>query len=427
VVAAVVVVVLILAALVALRSQVPGDIVVTPTSQPSTTGTASSPTATASAAASTPAASQGPALVTTTPMGTLRGQIAWVTRAASLPTPATGRALTNYELWAVPLDGSAPRMAVRYQSSFVEQNMFDFRDTNILRRQFSPDGRRAVLSVSDGAQNQELRVINLETGAISIPFPGSHVDVDVAWSPDGSRLAFVRRVPVAGGVGSGAIWVANVDGSNARMLRSGGQASPPRLFGWLPDSQRLAFDPVNFEHAYIAVLDMSGTASPQGYEVNSVDPASWRTGSPALTVGINLSGNVGDHFQIVAADAPDQRSPRIVADVTTNPNDRTITGVRDPRWDPAGSQTLIYVEDGTQGSFVIADLSAGTTKRVSSRVGRADWLPSGDGIVTIEEHPSTAPRSVYVWEKDGRLRKSGLVIDANLTDYTLTDLAARTY
>ena len=432
-VAAVAAVVLILAAVVGLRSQNPSSVTATPTTQSSgnsatptvqtsATSAAVSPTPTASVAA-TPSVTQGTALVTT-PLGVLRGQIVWVTRAVSTPSPANLRAVMEYQLWALPLDGSLARMAVRYQSSFAEQGTFDYRDTNILRRQFSPDGRRVVLSVSDGGQNQELRVINLETGAVSVLFPGSHVDVDAAWSPDGSKIAFVRRAS-----GTGEVWVANADGANAKMLKAGGPASPPRLFGWLPDSQRLSLVPQVFEQARIAVLDLNGNVTPgPGYNTNSVDPASWRNGSPALAVGINASGNPPEHFQIVVSNGPDEQSPRIVADVNmSGQTDRTVTGVRDPRWDPAGSQTLIYVEDGTQGSLVIADLSAGTKKQVSGRVSRADWLPNGDGIVSIEEHPSTAPKTVNVYERDGRIRKSDLFLQLNDFDHTLTDLAARTY
>jgi len=417
--------------LLATRSPSP---TVTASSTPISSATTLSPFVTATSTASaTATASPSPVSgVATFPLGPLRGQIAWVTRTSLAAAGSREqRAVWDYELWALPLDGSTPRLAVRYQSGFRMQNTFDVRDTNILRRQLSPDGRRVLLSVATGANgaNQELRIINLETGAISVPFPtGARVDVDAAWSPDGTRIAFVRREAAVGRVAFGDLWVANVDGSGARMLKAGGQASPLRLWGWLPDSQHIAFDPVNFEHAYLAVLDMNGVASPQGYEVNSVDPASWRNGSPALAAGINVSGNVLDHFQIAISDAPDQRPQQIVADVTTSPNDNTITGVRDPRWDPSGSRTLIYVEDGTQGSFVIVDLDARTTKRVSGRVARADWLPNGEAIVSLEEHPSTAPRSVYVWERDGRLRKSGLFVEATpTTPYTLTDLAARSY
>ncbi|HAF11290.1 MAG TPA: hypothetical protein DCK98_14575 [Chloroflexi bacterium] len=58
----------------------------------------------------------------------------------------------------------------------------------------------------------------------------------------------------------------------------------------------------------------------------------------------------------------------------------------------------------------------------------ADWMSNGDGIVTLEVHPATAPLSVYVYERDGRLRAQPppLVIP-NDTRNVLTDLAARAY
>jgi len=62
-------------------------------------------------------------------------------------------------------------------------------------------------------------------------------------------------------------------------------------------------------------------------------------------------------------------------------------------------------------------------------VAYADWLSNGDAIVTLEVHPATAPLSVYVYERDGRLRaQPSLFLNIpNDTIYVLTDLAARAY
>lgn len=396
--------------------------------------------------AAPPTASSSTAAVTAFPLGPLRGQIAWVSRTLPIVTPATpppsgARAVVSYELWALPLDGSAPRLAVRYRSAFTARFNLDQRDTNILRRQFSTDGRRVVLSVatSDDGTSQELRVIDLEAGAVAIPLPQSfptatRLDVNPAWSPDGAHIAFVR-LSVTGTAGE--LWVSNPDGGAAKVIWTGCNAcqpssplihrasAPPRIYGWLPDSQHIGFDPVNFEHGYYATIDLNGaTTEPAAFFVNTVDPASWRNLAFAVSTE---GGNGSGRTQILVSENPQQRYPQIVADVTVNPNDNNVTGVHDPRWDPKGEPLLIYTEYGIEASFVIVDLGARTTKKVSGRVTYADWMPNGDGIITLEEHPSTAPKSVNVYERDGRIRTSGLFLDSTNTNYTVTDITARSY
>jgi hypothetical protein len=113
--------------------------------------------------------------------------------------------------------------------------------------------------------------------------------------------------------------------------------------------------------------------------------------------------------------------------VVVNPNDNTVSGVRSPRWDPSGRDRLIYLEAGVQGSFVLADIAGSTKKQVGGRVAFAEWMPDGSAIVTLEEHPSTAPLSVYVYDRDGMpLVDRHFLSDTDFT-YRLSDLAPRAY
>ncbi|HLQ05398.1 MAG TPA: hypothetical protein VK197_07070, partial [Verrucomicrobiae bacterium] len=121
---------------------------------------------------------------------------------------------------------------------------------------------------------------------------------------------------------------------------------------------------------------------------------------------------------------------RNVANVIVNPNDNTVTGVRSPRWDPSGRDRLIYLEEGIQASFVLADISSVTTikKQAGGRVRRAEWMPDGSAIVALEEHPSTAPLAVWVYDADARLLIDALFLpNADNSGYSLSDLAPRAY
>jgi WD40 repeat protein len=365
------------------------------------------------------------------PQGRLTGKIAWVTKvvAGGPGTPGGQSGSALLELWAISLDRSAPRLAARYRSTQTNSfgSMFD---TNILRRQFSPDGRRLVLSVSTGAgaNGHGLAVIDLEAGRLATMIGGSNErELTPAWSPDGRLIAFIR--PLVTTLAS-EIWIVAPDGSGARRLRTGTVGTSNRVFGWTADSRRIGFSPVDFESTTYALIDLNGIESPPLRAIlNSGDAVDWRAREPGFAVSTTDSPYTPTRSDIIIGTDPASAS-RSVADVVVNPSDNTVTGVRNPRWDPSGRDRLIYLQNGIQGSFVLTDISSSnvTRKQAGGRAAFAEWLADGSGIVTLEEHPSTAPLSVYVYDADAKLVASGLFLpNPNNEGYRLADLAARSY
>ncbi|MCA0354156.1 MAG: DPP IV N-terminal domain-containing protein [Chloroflexi bacterium] len=122
--------------------------------------------------------------------------------------------------------------------------LFDFSD--VLRRipfsgdfDWSPDDQRLVISVlreSQAGFRNELILFDLATEQ-QTPLT-SQTDTDdftPVWSPDGTKIAFVRRTRE---VPRGEIWVVNADGSEPRAITAGGgydNVDPQ----WTPDSQQL--------------------------------------------------------------------------------------------------------------------------------------------------------------------------------------------
>jgi len=115
---------------------------------------------------------------------------------------------------------------------------------------FSPDGDRLVFVRLGGNGQAGIFVTNVDgSGLRRISPPGMLVD-DIfggSWSPDGSRILFVARETEDH---HKAIWVVNADGTSPHQLRiegtCGGPLSDPGSFGcyspsWSPDGTKIVF------------------------------------------------------------------------------------------------------------------------------------------------------------------------------------------
>jgi WD40 repeat protein len=99
---------------------------------------------------------------------------------------------------------------------------------------WSPDGTRFVF----GARGGMLYSLDVRSGADSllVRLPGEHLDsVDlIAWSPDGAHIAVMNDL----GLGGGRLYVMGADGSNVRVLAGDFDSMG---VAWSPDGTRLAY------------------------------------------------------------------------------------------------------------------------------------------------------------------------------------------
>jgi Tol biopolymer transport system component len=129
---------------------------------------------------------------------------------------------------------------------------------------WSPDGTK-VAFVSDfttsGHGEKQVFVmpvaggedtINLATQISDFPKESKTID-DLAWSPDGSRIAFTR----GNNAGDDKVWVENADGTSVFPLEIGGGGAK-RHPAWSPDSSKIAYAVVKNEPEQVYVAPSIG-------------------------------------------------------------------------------------------------------------------------------------------------------------------------
>ena len=237
---------------------------------------------------------------------------------------------------------------------------------------WSPDGTRLAYSliVSRGGNgavwtgseaDAGMHVLDLRTGATTLiaPCPRAtcgEID-DPAWSPDTSQIAYAR---------SGAIWIMNADGTGARSVATTpGSGSP----SWSPDGQSLVF-------AAESTFDGSGVV---------LFSVPIEGGAPAPLI-LPVAGGIS-----IAGTEPE-----------LSPDGSAVAFV-----EPASTGPMA----GPDGRLVVADLVRGTstTIRVGPRrlaeVGPPTWSPDGteiattvDGVLyTVRPNGTGATELAHAW------------------------------
>jgi len=142
------------------------------------------------------------------------------------------------------------------------------------RPSWSPDGQRLLYSSVRGANLSAVYVVGVD-GRNEQKLIDSATDP--VWSPDGGQIAYLA---VQGGAES--VAVADADGSNQRVLRSG-----ESLFGhlaWSPDGAWIAFGSRQGTSLHLMMIrpDGSGEHPASTGGVQAYDPA-WRPAGPPPT------------------------------------------------------------------------------------------------------------------------------------------------
>lgn len=248
--------------------------------------------------------------------------------------------------------------------------------------------------------------INLATQISDFPKEGKTID-DLAWSPDGSRIAFTR----GNNSGDDKVWVENADGTSVFPLEIGGGGAK-RHPTWSPDSSKIAYAVVKNEPEQIFIASsLGGIGQPlahgKGHEPN------WSPNGQKISFDAYNSGFGYVNLDIANADG--SGTPDVI--VPSPYTEWTFSS-----WAP-DSGRIVYRATAGSGATVYRVMNADSSgDHPLAMPGEGDareasWSPDGSRIVyegaLIGE---ISARNLYLVNSDGSGSAQPLTSDGKSKD-----------
>jgi len=221
------------------------------------------------------------------------------------------------------------------------------------------------------------------------------VAAEPAWSPAGTRIAFVLSTPEHLGAyaGDGDVFLMNADGTRLIQLTHGLQAAHP---AWSPDGSRIVF--VRDQGTSLVVMNADGSGAREiALDGGAYPPYQSPAWSPD---GSRIA------FQASPSPGVDTNSA-YVANVDGTGTTRATHGGSDgtPAWSPDGT-VLAYA--GADGIYLL-DVASGSEHRLTDCRFREDcgrdshpsWSPDGSRIAFARQDGAGTTVQVFVVNADG--------------------------
>lgn len=253
----------------------------------------------------------------------------------------------------------------------------------------SGHGEKNVFVMSTTATGQD---VNLAT-QITRYSSGSKAIADLAWSPDGSRIAYTR----GNNAGDDSVWVVNADGTTTFPLEIGGPGAK-RHPTWSPDSSKIAYAVVKNAPEQIYVASSAGGIGPPlangvGHEPN------WSPDGSRIAFDAYRSGGFG-YVDLHIAAADGSGTPLIVPP-------SPFTEWTFNAWSPDGGR-IAYRATSSGGTSIYRVMNAdGSSDHPLAHPGEGDARSasfSPDGSRVVYEGAllgNIGARNLYVANADG--------------------------
>ncbi|MFQ5406790.1 MAG: hypothetical protein ACE5FI_00015 [Anaerolineales bacterium] len=205
------------------------------------------------------------------------------------------------------------------------------------------------------------------------------VDVDPAWSPDHSQLAFASNR--AGNFG---IYVMRADGTRARALTANTGEVDDFAPNWSPDGSRMVFISFQDENWELYVMDVGRSGPGENLtrltfnDADDIEP-DWSSDGRRLLFTSMRDGN----WEIYAMDTACFNQPDTCADRSVRLTDNDAEDF-EPQWSPDGSRITWFTDRDGNYEIYVMDADGGRPRRLTVAPGadtHPSWSPDGQFIV----------------------------------------------
>jgi dipeptidyl aminopeptidase/acylaminoacyl peptidase len=235
----------------------------------------------------------------------------------------------------------------------------------------SPDGSRLLYTVTeldwdDNERDTRLWIANVD-GSDARPFTAEEGDGSPEWSPDGRWIAFTRRAgdDVDGDDENGdgrQLWLIRTDGGEARQLTK--HPTSIRSFEWSPDSDRIVFV------ANDTLSDDEEEAREDGYDAIFVNegPNGQRRGSYSNLWWVPLDFDDADARPITEGD-------RLIGDFAISPDGQHVAFT---------FRTENHRNDGYRSEIALVDVEGGEIRQITDNAAPESsiaWHPDSERLL----------------------------------------------
>ena len=235
-----------------------------------------------------------------------------------------------------------------------------------------PGGNGKIAYVC-GPHGADICVMN-EDGSGQTQLTSEGTNVEPAWSPDGSRIAFMSWRD-----GNWQIYVMNEDGSDQTRLTN--DAAQDRWPAWSPDGMRITFTRTTGTAVDIWVMNADGSGETQLTSDGSSGGQAWSPDGSRIAFTSSRDGH--DEIWVMNQDGSGQK------DLTNNGSDNDA-----PNWSPDGQKIVFWGFASGDGIYVMNADGSDQTELIGGNVGKAVWSPDGTKIafervgVPFDDHVS---------------------------------------